>query len=299
MKKKHSDPKQIFDLLPHPYPVGIEVTEAVVSSFQDCIYRYYHDFGRSFPWRETNDPYRILLSEVMLQQTQTDRVLPKYKEFLKYWPSLSVLHAAPLVDVLACWKGLGYNRRVLALKRIAEISVVKYGGTLPNDQKALMKLPMVGPATSAALLAFAFDTPSLYLETNIRRVLLYFFFHEVEQVHDKELYLLLDLLLDRKDPKCWYYALMDYGVYLKGIVKNPNRRSAHYTRGERFENSNRQIRGELLTLFTEHGAAAREDICQMLQFSPERIDTCIEALIHEGFIVGEEVAETSLVYRIK
>ncbi len=296
------------DILPPPFPTDIEMTHAVVEEFREIIYGYYGLHGRSFPWRTTSDPYKILLSELMLQQTQVSRVLPKYQAFLEYWPTLSDLSKGSLTDILSLWRGLGYNRRALALKKIADISVERYEGTLPESQKELLSLPMVGPATSAALLAFAYGKPSLYLETNIRRVLIYFFYHERERVHDKDLYTLLDLVLDRENPKEWYYAFMDYGVYLKELVPNPNRRSAHYTRQTKFENSNRQIRGELLTIFTERGAVSRDDILRILTFSSDRIDTCLDALVKEGFIVidspkgrddmGGFAAEESPVYKI-
>ncbi len=300
MRKQSSEPRVEFDQLPQPFPEGIAVTGEVVDSFREIIYSHYRVSGRSFPWRETSDPYHILLSEMMLQQTQTARALPKYEEFLRRWPTLEALSRASLTDVLSCWKGLGYNRRALALKKIAEISTRTYAGTLPVDQKELKALPMVGPATSAALLAFAHGIPSLYLETNIRRVLIYFFYHGVDQVHDRELYVLLETLLDRRDPRNWYYALMDYGVYLKTMVPNPNRRSAHYTRQAKFENSNRQIRGELLTVFTERGASTVEELYASLKFDASRIDSCVEALVKEGFIFceAESAAEQSPRYRI-
>jgi A/G-specific adenine glycosylase len=300
VRKQSSEPRVEFDQLPQPFPEGIAVTGELVDSFREIIYSHYSVSGRSFPWRETSDPYHILLSEMMLQQTQTFRALPKYEEFLQRWPTLEALSRASLTDVLSCWKGLGYNRRALALKKIAEISTRTYGGSLPVDQKELRALPMVGPATSAALLAFAHGIPSLYLETNIRRVLIYFFYHEVEQVHDRDLYVLLETLLDRRDPRNWYYALMDYGVYLRTLVPNPNRRSAHYTRQAKFENSNRQIRGELLTVFTERGASTVEELHASLKFDASRIDSCVEALVKEGFIFceAESAAEQSPRYRI-
>ncbi len=291
---------QQSDLLPPPFSLCCEQDPQVISTFQRIIYDYYEDHERSFPWRESCDPYHILLSEMMLQQTQTHRVLPFYEKFLSAWPTFTDLSKASLTDILSRWKGLGYNRRALALKKISEVSVEKYGGTLPDDQRLLMELPMIGPATSAAILAFAYRKPSLYLETNIRRVLLYFFFDGVEGVKDKQLYELLERILDQKDPKNWYYAFMDYGVFLKSKVPNPNRRSAHYTKQGKFENSNRQIRGELLTIFTQQGAVTLETIENALSFPGERIKCCIDALEREGFItVDDSLAETAPIYRIR
>lgn len=279
----------------HPSSVELEV-------FRDIILTRYQEQGRVFPWRETSDPYHILLSEMMLQQTQTERVLPKYLEFLERWPDLVALDSAPLLEILASWKGLGYNRRALALKRIAAICV-EHGGTLPDDEKQLRELPMVGPATAAAVLAFAYHRPSLYLETNIRRVLIHFFFADCTSVHDRDLYTILERAIDLPDcdPKVWYYALMDYGVYLKGVIRNPNRRSAHYSRQSSFENSNRQIRGQLLNVLTESGSMRQSRLYQTLRFPEERIDLCLAALEQEGFIArsaGETVGEADPIYQI-
>lgn len=297
-KLQNSIPSDHRDGLPPWFDPGAEEDPAALEVFRRIIWDHYHEHGRDFPWRNTADPYRILLSEMMLQQTQTHRVLPKYEQILSLWPTFGDLAEASLTDVLSAWKGLGYNRRALALKRIAEISSSEYGGSLPDDQKKLLELPMVGPATSAAVLAFCYGRPSLYLETNIRRVLIHFFYHDEQKVHDRDLYRLLELLVDREDPRSWYYAFMDYGVYLKGLIPNPNRRSAHYSRQAKFENSNRQIRGELLTVFTEHGASTLEELYQFLSFDRERIDSCLAALEKEGFLTCEQAAETSPLYRI-
>lgn len=253
--------------------------------FIALIEAYYQKWGRRFPWRETCDPYEVLLSELMLQQTQTERVLPKFRRFLELWPDFYALDQAPFSEILKEWKGLGYNRRAIALKEIAKISVAQYAGSLPAELEKLRSLPMVGTATAAAVRSFSFNLPSLYLETNIRRVLLYFFFSGEKKIRDRDLYEVLEQLQSRDNPKQWYYALMDYGVFLKKQVKNPNLRSAHYVKQGKFENSNRQIRGQILTVFTERGAVKREELCRRLKFEEERINECLEALIQEKFII--------------
>lgn len=255
-----------------------------IDNFRALIYSCYSNFGRKFPWRETQDPYRILISEMMLQQTQTDRVLPKYIQFLETYPDIKALAEADISEVITLWKGLGYNRRALALVRIAETVVEKWDGQIPEDEKLLRSLYMVGPATAAAIRAFSFKKPSLYLETNIRRVLLYFFFYGAEDVKDAQLYDLLELIMDEKDPKQWYYALMDYGVFLKKVIPNPNRRSAHYTRQAQFKNSNREIRGKLLDLLISKGDVQFEDINAEVNYTEERLLNCLNSLINEGFI---------------
>lgn len=267
-----------------------------LKQFSDYIWLFYREHGRSFPWRDTVDPYRILLSELMLQQTQTERVLPKYQLFLDTWPDFSSLAKATLLEVLSAWKGLGYNRRAIALRTIAQESE-HYGWTLPSDYDKLLELPMIGPATGAAIMAFSFQKRSLYLETNIRRVLIYQFHLGEEKVRDRQLLHELDGLLDLQcDYKHWYYGLMDYGVWLKKQVTNPNRRSAHYARQAKFDDSNRQIRGMLLLVFTEQGPQDFKSLCQQLPFAPERIQLCVEALKTEGFI--EQVSESAPRYRI-
>lgn len=255
-----------------------------VARLSDFVWSLYRREGRSFPWRETDDPYRILLSELMLQQTQTERVLPKYEQFLSLWPDFEAMASSSLLEVLSAWKGLGYNRRALALRTIAQKSVA-YGWTLPNDYQALLEFPMIGPATAAAVMAFSHHEKSIYLETNIRRVLIHQFHPNEQHVGDIQLKQELAQLLDlQTDYKHWYYALMDYGVMLKKQVVNPNRRSAHYSRQSKFEDSNRQIRGMLLLVFTEQGPQDFEGLCRQLPFDRERIGACLSALEAEGFI---------------
>ncbi|NLK04847.1 MAG: DNA repair protein [Spirochaetales bacterium] len=260
-----------------------------LSLFRSSILDFYAHHGRQFAWRETSDPYRILLSEVMLQQTQTSRVEPKYELFLSLWPDFSSLAKAPLDELLFHWKGLGYNRRALNLRKSALLTE-QWGWTIPPDEMAIASLPGVGKATTAALLAFSYQKRSLYLETNIRRVLLTCFFSEEEQVKDKELEKLLALLVAGiEDVKSWYYALMDYGVLLKALLPNANTRSAHYIKQSVFENSNRQIRGQLIHLLADTGAKDSQQIVSILsRFEQERILSCLADLQKEGFVQEKE-----------
>ena len=265
-----------------------------LSAFSSHIHDFYDSWGRSFAWRETTDPYRILLSEVMLQQTQTARVEPKYELFLSLWPGFEALAKAPLEELLFHWKGLGYNRRALNLRKSAQMTEM-WGWTIPADEKTIRSLPGVGKATAAAVMAFCYQKQSIYLETNIRRVLLYSFYPDQDAVKDAELEVLLFRLAEKQaDMKRWYYALMDYGVLLKYLVPNANQRSAHYSRQSRFENSNRQIRGQLIHLLCDTGEKSEEQICSLLShFSEERILNSLEQLKKEGF-----VAEESKIYKI-
>ena len=269
--------------------------DCALGAFSDFIWLFYGAQKRNFPWRDTKDPYNILLSEMMLQQTQTSRVLPKYLLFIETWPNFQALSNAPLTDILKYWQGLGYNRRALALSEIAKKSEA-FGWTLPPDQQKLQTLPMVGPATSAAILAFAYNRQSIYLETNIRRVLIHQFFNEEEQVSDRQLKdLLFRMVQLQSDYRNWYYALMDYGVLLKNLFPNANVRSAHYTKQTKFENSNRQIRGQLIHLLTDTGAKDLDAVYRLLpHFEEERIYACLLQLSAEGF-----VQECESVYKIR
>ncbi len=261
------------------------VEEASLHEFRSRILSFYVAHGRSFPWRESSDAYHILLSEVMLQQTQTSRVLPKYELFLSHYPTIEELAGATVLDLLTHWKGLGYNRRALYLHQCAKASEA-WGWTLPEDEHLLRTLPGVGKATAAALMAFAYGAPSIYVETNIRRVIIHCFFRDEHSVTDRQVEEVLRLLLsDIDDYKRWYYALMDYGVLLKALLPNPNRRSAHYSRQGTFENSNRQIRGLLIHLLAEGGPREGDTIATTLsQFDRERIQYCLTALTEEGFV---------------
>ena len=204
---------------------------------------------RDLPWRNIDDAYAVLVSEVMLQQTQVKRVLVYWERFLDAFPAIDALAAASTGDVLALWQGLGYNRRALALKRCAEECSRTCGGKLPETVDELIALPGIGQATAAGVVAFAFDRPSVYLETNVRTVLLHELFPEAASVDDKVLApLAAAACLGRESPRRWYYALLDYGAYLKTQVTNPSRRSAHYARQSAFEGSRRQKRAELVRI---------------------------------------------------
>lgn len=253
--------------------------------FQKIIWKYYADHGRRLPWRRTRDPYKILVSEVMLQQTQVSRVASYYKKFLKEFPTIRALAAAPLADVLGAWQGLGYNRRALMLKRLAERVAEEYDGKLPADTKLLDDLPGIGINTAGAIMAFAFNKPSVFIETNIRRVYIHFFFPEKNKVHDRDILRLVENTLDRKNPRKWYYALMDYGAYLGREAKeNPNRRSKHYARQSRFEGSDRQIRAGIVKLFLTKKTLTLGQTRRTLDKPAERTQKIMTTLQKEGFI---------------
>ena len=227
--------------------------------FVELVRREGARLHRDLPWRYIDDPYAVLVSEVMLQQTQVARVEKHWTRFLSLFPTIDSLAAAGTADVLAQWQGLGYNRRALALKRAAETCSAERGGLLPDTAEELETLPGIGPATAAGVMAFAYNRPSVYIETNVRTVFLHELFPDRDKVSDRELAPLVASTCPEDDARAWYYALLDYGAHLKTLVANPSRRSAHYARQSAFEGSRRQKRAELVrVVLAEPGIGADE-----------------------------------------
>lgn len=248
------------------------------------VWDYYNRHGRrSLPWRKTKNPYHILVSEIMLQQTQVDRVITKYKSFLKRFPTLKKLSEATLGEVLIEWQGLGYNRRAKMLHECAKKITSEYKGKFPKTHTELLKLPGIGSYTAGAVMAFAHNEAVPIIETNIRTVVLHHFFNDATDVTDKDILKIVSRTLDTDNPREWYYALMDYGAYIKKEFGNPNSRSKHYTKQSTFAGSDRQIRGAILKLLTE-GNATRAQFLKKLSFEDIRIDAQIQKLCREAMI---------------
>lgn len=257
--------------------------------FKQTVRQHYGLHGRDLPWRSSRAPYHILVSEMMLQQTQVARVLPKYEGFLRTFPSPTCLAAAPFSEVLAVWSGLGYNRRALSLHRAAGEIVSHHAGVVPNSVEALRRLPGIGPNTAAAICVFAFQQPLVFIETNIRSAFLHHFFEGCSHVPDREILPLVSLTLDSVDPRTWYYALMDYGVWVKKTYGNPSRRSAHHTRRSTFAGSNRELRGGVLRalLAVTPSALTSEEVYAAvgsLGHEKHQIDAVLRELAAEGFV---------------
>lgn len=252
--------------------------------FQALIYDYYKQHGRTFSWRETQDPYHIFISEVMLQQTQTDRVKEKYIQWITALPSFEALAQASIAEVICLWQGLGYNRRALNIHKSAQIIVENYAGKMPAAPDLLVRLPGIGKATAASICAFAFNMPTVFIETNIRAVYIHSFFPQRTDVADSELFPLIEQTVDKENARIWYYALMDYGVMLKKKYKNPSKKSAHYTVQSKFEGSDRQIRGMILKALATQKVLTYDDLLFIIPREPARILSSIEALCAEGFV---------------
>jgi A/G-specific adenine glycosylase len=252
--------------------------------FVRTVRAYFKKNGRTLPWRDTTDPYHILVSELMLQQTQVERVIPKYHLFLKTFPTLEKLARAPLGDVLRVWVGLGYNRRAKLLHACAQEIIASHKGVFPETYESLLRLPGIGPYTAGALLAFAFNTPHTIIETNIRAVFIYHFFPGKEKVPDAALLPLIERTLDTKNPRIWYAMLMDYGSWIKKEYGNPNRKSAHHSVQKKFEGSVRQIRGAVLRFVSEKSCTTKA-LALKASVSHDRLNQVLQELCKEGLII--------------
>ncbi|MCF7815816.1 MAG: A/G-specific adenine glycosylase [Candidatus Pacebacteria bacterium] len=249
------------------------------------VWDYYNRHGRHcLPWRLTKNPYRIFVSELMLQQTQVERVIPKYKSFLKCFPTLPKLAKASLREVLKEWQGLGYNRRAKAIHDCAKIIIQKHKGKIPRTYEELVDLPGIGKYTAGAVMAFSYNKPVPIIETNIRTVFIHNFFKGRSDISDSEIFQLTGIVLDTENPREWYYALMDYGAHLKQVEGNLNNQSKHYVKQSTFENSDRQIRGAIVRMLID-GERTRKGLQEVLSFDSQRIDEQIERLVADGIVV--------------
>jgi len=258
-----------------------------IKEFQKKIFDHYKKEGRhDLPWRKTKDPYKVLVSEVMLQQTQVDRVVPKYREFLKAFPNMVSLSDAANAEVLRLWSGLGYNRRALYLKRAAEAVASSFGGKFPADPDVLETLPGVGPYTARAVATFSRGGSYIFIETNIRRVFIHAFFSRSAAVPDKDIIPLIRQTLPKASrTREWYWALMDYGSSLKKMTANPNRRSAHYAKQSAFKGSLRELRGKILRQCMTARLTERAIIAGYGPKDRVRAKKALESLVRDGFLV--------------
>lgn len=253
---------------------------------------------RDLPWRYIDDAYAVLVSEVMLQQTQVSRVLKYWDRWLRVFPTIDALASAEISLVLEMWQGLGYNRRALALKRCAEICSAQYGGNLPQTYDELLSLPGVGKATAAGVMAFAYNEPAIYLETNVRSVFIHEFYPDEQGVSDKQLEELVRKTCPSENVRAWYYALLDYGSYLKSMYGNPSRRSKHHVRQSAFEGSRRQKRAEVVRIVLAETSLSFDELhAHMNAFEYEHkrpemdadlLKSILSDLSREGFLVYQD-----------
>lgn len=260
-----------------------------ITAFQQIVWGYYNQHARhSLPWRQpeadsTFDPYKIMVSEIMLQQTQVARVIPKYQAFVRAFPNVQSLANAELGEVLRMWQGLGYNRRAKFLWQAAGVIHNELHDAFPDTTSELIKLPGIGVNTAGAIIAYAYNKPVVFLETNVRTVFIHHFFAHQVEISDKELTVIVQAALP-KDPtltRDWYWALMDYGTHVKAEIGNLNKLSKTYTKQSKFHGSKRQIRGQVLRLLAEKPLSY-----QLLQeiIDDERLDIVLQELAQEQLI---------------
>lgn len=258
--------------------------------FRSEILAFFHTQGRQFSWRSELSPYRVMVSEIMLQQTQTGRVEEKFRAFVARFSGFQQLASADFSEVLRLWKGLGYNRRAKYLHDIARTVVDEFDSVLPDDPEVLVRFSGIGKATAASVCVFAFNTPHAFIETNIRTVFIHFFFPRQIGVSDPEIMALVEQTMDRENPRDWFYALMDYGVMLKKTVGNLSRKSSGYRKQSRFEGSDRQLRGRILELLLQRSRLDVKTVAALLAQSEDRIEPLLAALVSEGLLVEEDSA---------
>lgn len=265
-----------------------ELVAEIAPLFQNAVYEIARRHPRDLPWRVSPSPYTVFVSEIMLQQTQAHRVAEKFPQFINAFPDFRSLAAADFEYVLRIWNGLGYNRRALFLHKAAKIIVSDFNGILPDSPQLLTRLPGIGMATASSICAFAFNTPVVFLETNIRAVYIHAFFQDNAVVDDNEIFPLAHLCLDHNFPSRWYNALMDAGVAIKQLHQNPTRKSRTYRRQEKFEGSSRQLRGRILGLILSHGPQSTSEIAQHINGGHYALPDCLASLQKEGFLLKDQ-----------
>jgi A/G-specific adenine glycosylase len=250
--------------------------------FQELLWQKAKELYRPMPWREDTRPYYVLVSEIMLQQTQVDRVVPKFLAFIEVFPGIEALADSGLDKVLQLWSGLGYNRRAKFLHEAAKMIVADYNGVFPDSMDELVKLPGVGVNTAGAILAYSFNQPVVFIETNVRTVYFYHYFEGEVTVDDKALREVVQETLDREHPREWYWALMDYGSYLKRNGAGLNNKSRHYKKQSPLKGSLREVRGQVLKALSS-GEMSRANLEQLVS-ADARFEIALQGLKKDGLV---------------
>ncbi|HEU5121720.1 MAG TPA: hypothetical protein VFT59_02650 [Candidatus Saccharimonadales bacterium] len=253
-----------------------------MKDFQELVWQKGRELYRPMPWREDTRGYYVLVSELMLQQTQVERVIPKFQAFTTRFPDEKSLAEASLGEVLQLWSGLGYNRRAKFLHEAAKIIVHERGYSFPSTLEELQRLPGVGVNTAGAIMAYTFNEPVVFIETNVRTVYFEHFYHTGEVVADKELLTLVKETIDTSHPREFYWALMDYGTWLKKNGAGRLQQSKHYKKQSPLKGSVREVRGQLIRLLTEKDWPLF-DLTMNFQ-GDDRFDVALEGLIKDGLI---------------
>jgi A/G-specific adenine glycosylase len=266
------------------------LSDEQIADFQTEVLDYYYANKRDLPWRQPEvngvfDPYKIMVSEIMLQQTQVSRVIEKYHQFIEAFPTVDVLANASLNEVLLLWQGLGYNRRGRFLREAAIKIMSDHQGVMPQIVDELTTLPGIGTNTASAIVVYAHDQPITFIETNIRTVYLHYFFRDEEDVSDSQILSVVEQTIEKSSPRDWYWALMDYGTYIKKEYGNPNVRSKHYTKQSKFEGSKRQVRGAVIRALSER-PYTKDELAVLV--ADKRLDAVLKDLSHEQLIAEKD-----------
>lgn len=262
------------------------LTEQQIHLFQEAVWTHGKELYRDMPWRQNTDPYWVLVSEIMLQQTQVDRVVPKFQAFIERFASIADLAAAPLADVLQLWSGLGYNRRAKFLHEAAKMICTDFKGVFPHTQIDLVRLPGVGVNTAGAIMAYSFNEAVVYIETNVRTVYFHHFFADDEAVSDTAIREYAEQTMDTEHPREWYWAVMDYGSFLKRQGAGANSRSRHYKKQSPLKGSVREVRGQILKELTTTGAGSLAAL-GVRYVDDERLPRALEGLQSDKLIIIE------------
>lgn len=252
------------------------------TDFQELVWEKGRELYRVMPWRLDTRPYYVLVSEVMLQQTQVDRVIPKFEAFVATFPDTPSLARASLADVLKLWSGLGYNRRAKFLHEAAKKIEQDFGGHFPDTQEALISLPGVGVNTAGAILAYSFNQPVVFIETNVRTVYFHYYFEDSIDVSDHELREVVEQTVDKENPREWYWAIMDYGSYLKRQGVGRNDKSRHYKKQSALKGSIREVRGQIIRELTIQTMELKQ-LRYVLQ-ADERFTEALSGLRKDGLV---------------
>ncbi|MFZ2025313.1 MAG: hypothetical protein WAV51_03460 [Microgenomates group bacterium] len=263
-----------------------------IKQFQTTILTWWKNHRRELPWRKTHDPYKILVSEIMLQQTQVSRGLPKYIEFTNRFPTVESLAHASTGEILRMWKGMGYNRRALYLQNTAKKVVLEYNGKFPNTEQQLTAFPGLGTYTARAIMVFAFKIDIAMVDTNIRQIITHFFFDDIPQT-EKVIQKFADQLVPKGKSWEWHQALMDYGA----LALERNRKRIVKKKSKPFKETNRYFRGRLLDLVYEtqwKEADLTSEMVKKFGKDEEFIEQIIKGMSKDGLIVRSKTGIISL-----
>lgn len=268
----------------HKTIIRVSFLDHQMKVLQNKILSWYSIHKRDLPWRKTTNPYYILLSEIMLQQTQVDRVIEKYNLFTNKYPNIQDLANANTAQLIKDWSGLGYNRRVIFLQKCAQAVLKEYQGKMPTTCEELLGLPGIGPYTAAAICSFAYNHEVPCIDTNIRRVLI----HELklkETIDQKELREIAKNAIPKNKSREWHNALMDYGssvltvkkTGIKPIGKQP-----------KFKDSRRYYRGQVLKMLKENKSVTIPLLKKVFAKIENEIKDILKDLQRDGLIIVEK-----------